>query len=594
MPFADRTAPSAPLAYRIDPAERARRVEAATALSTLPEKASRNGVVRRTRQVFRAAWTHLFVPWLLRRRIPKRAERMQAALEDLGGTWIKLGQALALRFDILPADYCLQFFELLNQVRPFSAAAVRQVLEHELGCPVEELFRSFDWQPLAAASVGQVHRADLPDGTAVAVKIQRPGIRELVRADLRLMRWMAAILDALPFFGRAHAREFVREFARWTEEELDYRMEARHASVLRQNAAGDPLEHNPRVYSAYTTARILTLEYLPGVPVIDIITAIRHRDAAFLDDIAARGHDTRRIASHIVWNALNQIYRFGYFHADPHPANLIVLADDAIGYVDFGIVGKLDEQMTDSLRYFAQSLFAGHIGKAVDEFMRLLTPSRATDLTAARRDLIEALKNYLESERVGPGGVTLSETIFEIEMLAIVRKHAMALAPDAVRYLKAVLTAEAMVRELDPQFDLRAHENRFFGRLMQIELTERLSVGRAAQWLLDARFRLDRLLESIETVRGAPSQLVAVAYRVRRRVQVLSVCTIAGWVAVLAATLESPARVGLPGFGFSFQWMGLGVGLVSLILLVFSIRQVRRLPSELEATHLDRYPRRMR
>ena len=160
---------------------------------------------------------------------------------------------MALRFDILPADYCLQFFQLLNQVRPFPAAAVRQIIEDELGRPVEALFRSFEWQPLAAASIGQVHRAELPDGTAVAVKIQRPGIRELVRADLRLMRWMAAIVDTVAFFGHPHAREFVREFARWTEEELDYRMEARHASVLRQNAAGDPLEHNPRVYGDYTT-----------------------------------------------------------------------------------------------------------------------------------------------------------------------------------------------------------------------------------------------------------------------------------------------------------------------------------------------------
>ena len=597
MPLADHPTRRAPLAYPTDPAERRHQIEAegAVASTLAPERArGKVGVVRRALQVFRAGRKHLLMPWLLRRRQPNSAERMRAALEDLGGTWIKLGQALALRFDILPADYCLQFFQLLNQLRPFSAVEVRHILEHELRRPVEQLFRSFEWQPLAAASIGQVHRAELPDGTLVTVKIQRPGIRELVRADLRLMRWMAAALDAVPFFGRPRARELVREFGRWTEEELDYRMEARHASVLQQNAGGDPLEHNPRVYPAYTTSRVLTLEYLPGIPVIEIITAIRHRDQAFLDDLAARGHDMRRIASHIVWNALNQVYRFGYFHADPHPANLIVLADDAIGYVDFGIVGKLDEQMTDSLRYFAQSLFAGHVGKAVDEFIRFLTPARGTNLTAARRDLIEALKNYLESERVGPGGFSPTENIFEIEMLAIVRKHGMALEPDAVRYLKAVLTAEAMVRELDPEFDLRAHENRFFGRLMQIELAETLTPGRAAQWLVDARFRSERLLEFIESVRDTPPHLVAVTRSVRRRVQVLSVLTILGWVALLAALFDSPARLGLPGFGSSLRWIGLGVGVVSLVLLGSSILQLRRLPSEPEAEGLHRYPRRMR
>jgi ubiquinone biosynthesis protein len=581
MSLADQPARSTGLPLRADPAERTTQTgtDHAAALSGSADSGGATGVVRRGLQLAAAAWRHLVKPWLLRRRSPTRAERLQAALEDLGGTWIKLGQALALRFDILPADYCLQFFQLLNQVRPFPAAAVRQVVEQELGRPVEQLFRSFDFQPLAAASIGQVHRAEMPDGAAVVVKIQRPDIRDLVRADLRLMRAAAAVLDAVPLFGRFHARELVREFGRWTEEELDYRTEARHAAVLRENAAGDPLEYNPYVYAAYTTSRVLTLEYVFGVPVIDIITAIHHDDRAFLDALAAQGHDTRRIASHIVWNALNQIYRIGYFHADPHPANLIVLPNDAIGYVDFGIVGKLDEQMTDSLRYFAQSLFAGQVEKAVDEFMRLLTPSRHTDVAAARRDLITALKNYLDSERVAPGGFTPSEDIFEIEMLALVRQHAMALAPDAVRYLKAVLTAEAMVKELDPRFDLRAHENRFFERLMQIEVAEALNPGRAVHWLLDARYRLDRLLASIETARDAPGHFIALAHRVRRRVQALSVLTIAGWAALLTVLWGTPAQPRLAAFGDSVRWIALGVGLVSLILLVFSVLQMRRLPT---------------
>jgi len=591
MPASPHNSP--PLPFRAEPVEGTGPV-AEPCAAARADTGRATGTARRALQVLGAAWKHLFVPWLLRRRVPGRAERAQVALENLGGTWIKLGQALALRFDLLPADYCLQLFQLLNQVRPISAAAVRHTIEQELQRPLETLFRTFDWEPVAAASIGQVHRAELPDGTAVAVKIQRPGIRDLVRADLRLMGWLAVATDAVFFFARPRAGELVREFARWTEEELDYRMEARHAAVLRENAADDPLERNPRVYDAYTTPRILTLEYLSGIPVIDIISAIRHRDAAFLADLAAKGHDPRRIASRIVWNALNQIYRFGYFHADPHPANLIVLPGDVIGYVDFGIVGKLDARTTDSLRYFAQCLFAGDVATAVDEFMRFLTPSHRTDLAAAHRDLVETLKNYLESQRVDPSGHAPSEDIFEIEMLALVRQHAMALAPDAVRYLKAVLTAEAMVKELDPDFDLRAHENRFFRRLMQLELSERLNVGSAAQWLLDARFRVDRIFESLERVRETPGQLVTVARRVRRRVQVLSLLTIAGWVTVLGALWASPARSGLPVFGPGWRWLGVAVGLVSLVLLGLSILQVRRLPNAHQAQHLDRYPHRLR
>ena len=228
------------------------------------------------------------------------------------------------------------------------------------------------------------------------------------------------------------------------------------------------------------------------------------------------------------------------------------MANDAIGYVDFGIVGKLDAETTDSLRYFAQCLFAGHVGRAVDEFMRFLTPSRKTNLNAARHDLIEALKSYLESERVSPGRAKLSENIFEIEMLALVRQHAMTLAPDAVRYLKAVLTAESMVRELDPAFDLRAHENRFFARLTQMEITETLSPGRATRWLLDLGFRLSRLLESAELARddartprnGGPAGAAASSDVIGDHDPRLGDGP--------ERAFYPPARLGLPGLGYSF------------------------------------------
>jgi predicted unusual protein kinase regulating ubiquinone biosynthesis (AarF/ABC1/UbiB family) len=511
---------------------------------------------------------------------------MQAALEDLGGMWVKLGQALALRFDILPADYCLQFFQLLNRMEPFSVERARAIVEEELHGPVERLFRRFEWQPYAAASIGQVHRAELADGTRVAVKIQRPGIRVLIRADLTLMRIIAAVIDVAPGAGQLRARALVEEFARWTEEELDYRIEAKHAAVLRRNAADDPVERNPHVYSEYTTSRVLTVEYIAGISVLDIITAIRRRDSAFLTALAARGHDPRRIAAHIVWNALNQIYRFGYFHADPHPANLIVLPDDAIGYVDFGIVGKLDDETTRALRSFAQSLFAGHTAAAIEEFMRFLTPSARTDVRAARSDLIAAMTDYVESARVGPSLSGPTEDIFEVEMLTIVRRHRMTLKPDAVRYLKAVLTAEAMVKELDPQFDLRAYENRFFGRLMELEATEAVDPRRWAQALLETRARVERVLDAIESVRETPRDLLGVVLNVRRRVQAYSALIIISWLLILAAAWGALGRV-------AAGILAVAGALVSIGLVAFLIFEVRRLPSESEVGHLSRYPRRL-
>jgi predicted unusual protein kinase regulating ubiquinone biosynthesis (AarF/ABC1/UbiB family) len=258
--------------------------------------------------------------------------------------------------------------------------------------------------------------------------------------------------------------------------------------------------------------------------------------------------------------------------------------------VDFGIVGKLDGETTDSLRYFAQSLFAGHAGRAIDEFLQFLTPSRRTDLAAARRDLMEAMKSYVESARVSPQELVHSEEIFEIEMLSLVRKHRMALSPDAARYLKAVLTAEATVKELDPDFDLAEHENRFFGRLMLLETRESLSPRRIAQWLLDARFRVRNVLSSLEGLRSAPGHVVSVARDVRRRVQTISLLAILGWGTVLAMTWAGGGEI----LGFSFRSIALVGAAASLLLLIFSLREVRRLPSESDPPRIGQYPRRVR
>jgi hypothetical protein len=187
----------------------------------------------------------------------------------------------------------------------------------------------------------------------------------------------------------------------------------------------------------------------------------------------------------------------------------------------------------------------------------------------------------------------LTEDIFEIEMLAVVRSHGMTLNPDAVRYLKAVLTAEAMVKELDPQFDLRSYENRFFGRLMELEAIEAVDPRRWGQRILDARVRLERLLDAIESIRKTPGDFLGVALNVRRRVQFLSVLTILGWAAVLVGAWVTAGRADVRLLGYPLPVIAFGVALVSLGLLAFSILQVRRLPSASDVGHLSGYPRRL-
>ena len=275
-----------------------------------------------------------------RRRVP-RPVRLRLAFEELGATWIKLGQALALRFDLLPPSYCYELFQLFNEVAPFPYADVESIIRSEFGRDVSEVYSWFDPEPFAAASIGQVHRATLPSGESVAVKVQRPGIQDRVEMDLRLMYRMAFLPDLMRLFGGTRTRDVIDEFASWLDDELDYVTEAMNAYTIRENARFDPIEYNPRVWLDYSTERVLTLEYIDGIPVSDILTDLRRDRGECIARLREQGCDLDQVAANIVWNFLNQVYVIGLFHADLHPANLLVLPGNRIGYVDFGITGRL-------------------------------------------------------------------------------------------------------------------------------------------------------------------------------------------------------------------------------------------------------------
>ena len=520
-------------------------------------------------------------PLVLRRRGEvSGAVRVRAALENLGGVWIKLGQWLALRFDLLPADYCHEFLKLLNRLEPFPYEEVQNAFVAEFNKKPEELFSVFEREPFAAASIGQVHRAVLHTGERVAVKIQRPDIRRLVEADLSLMLFLARLLDFSHLFGDTQAAEIVDQFARWTRKELDYRTEARHAYALADNARGDGYEINARVIASLTSGRVLTTELLEGVPVIDLIEAIRDGNASFLDGFRANGYDLALVARYLTWNTLNQVYVSGYFHADPHPANLIVLPGNAIGYVDFGIVGQLSDDLRDSLRFFARHLFAGEVDTAVSELMRWVRPSLATDVAAAREELMLAMDRYLASRRASGHSRPFAEsTIYEVDILRVVHRHRMIMSPQIVMYLKAVLTAESVIHQLVPTFDLLRHENLFFGRLIEQETFAALRPERIARAVSDYSYRIRRVLDQVEELEAAPTRLEDLAFEVRRRLHWLAFAALAFATAFYFA-IRSPHLEALRAkyAGISRSFLSLVFLALLVLVLLMMVRQGRRLP----------------
>jgi ubiquinone biosynthesis protein len=271
-----------------------------------------------------------------------RGRHLREMLDELGPTFVKFGQLLSTRPDIVPPDIIAELRGLQDDVRPFPFADIEKAIREDLGQPIERLFIEFDETPLAAASIGQVHRATLPNGRLVAVKVQRPNAPRQIEADLALMYQAARLakerIRALDFID---TNEIVDEFARSIRHELDYRLEARNAEGFHKNFAGHPHVAVPRVYWTYTRSRVLTLEYLEGVQLADL-----ELDQWSLDQ-------RRKLAYLIAETWMTMIFRQGFFHADPHPANILVLSPERIGLVDFGLTGKLtDEDMSKLTRLF--------------------------------------------------------------------------------------------------------------------------------------------------------------------------------------------------------------------------------------------------
>jgi ubiquinone biosynthesis protein len=289
-----------------------------------------------------------------------RGKHLREMLDELGPTFVKFGQLLSTRPDIVPPDIIAELRGLQDDVRPFPYADVERVILEDLKQPIGRLFLEFDETPLAAASIGQVHRAVLPNGRRVAVKVQRPNAPRQIESDIQLLEQAAKLVKervrALDFVD---TREIVDEFARSIRLELDYRQEGRNAQAFHRNFAGHPHVAVPRVYWSYTSKRVLTLEYLDGVQLADL-------------ELDSWTTDQRRGLAYVIAQAwLTMIFRHGFFHGDPHPANILVLSPERIALVDFGLAGKLtDSDLSKLTRLFID---------AANENIEVL-PKRLADL----------------------------------------------------------------------------------------------------------------------------------------------------------------------------------------------------------------------
>lgn len=365
-------------------------------------------------------------------------EHVRLAVEELGATFAKLGQLLSTRADLLPPAYQRELAQLQDRVPSVPSDAIVTVVETELGGPLADYFAGFEREPLAAASIGQAHAATLPDGTAVVVKVRRPGVVAQVEADLILLKGLAQTAQRRwPAAEQYDLVALADEFAHTIRDELDYQREGRSVEQFATNFSANPHIHIPRVFWSHSTAQVLTLERISGVKVTDVVAL----DAAGIDRAALAQRATDAI--------LQMIFEHGLFHADLHPGNLFIESGGRIGLIDFGMVGTVSEATRDGLAAIILAVLGEDYERLVDALLALGFARQRVDRRALRGDLERLLAPYygraLGQIAIGP----LLEAAF-----ATIRTHRLQLPPDLALLLKTLIMSEGMGAQLDPKFRL--------------------------------------------------------------------------------------------------------------------------------------------
>ena len=409
-------------------------------------------------------------------------QRLRRTLEDLGPTYIKLGQILSTRSDILPPEYIVELSKLLDSAPPISAEEVRTAIESELGAPLDHWFASFSPTPIASASIGQVHRVRLHDGAEVVVKVQRPGIDRTIQADLNLLiaqaRFLEARSAALKSYGLV---DIVEEFSLALRDELDYTSEGRNADRLRDMVGGQGVII-PEVYWDLTTRRVITLTDLKGIKLTE------------LERLKARGYDLSTIAEQIAQVYLKLVFVHGVFHADPHPANILI-CDGQIGLVDFGVMGYLTPRIKEDLGDLVFALTQQNADDMVHIIVRMGAVGSKTDRDALRRDMQRLIVRYYNASL---SSLPIAEFLGDV--MGVAFKHHVRLPSDLALLARTVVILEGVTRSLDPSFVFAESLEPFVRQLLRERLSVKRTVIEAANMLREVESVLRVLPRRVETL----------------------------------------------------------------------------------------------
>ena len=399
------------------------------------------------------------------------AAGLASALEELGPCFIKLGQLLSTRPDLLPPNYIEALSRLQNTVTPVPGDKITAIIENELGAPISELFASFDCTPLAAASMAQVHRAFLLDGSEVAVKVQRPGARQRIEIDIEILHEVARFANRFTPYGKRYGfLQIVRELERSLSQELDFRQEAESTRLISKQISEFKLLTTPTVYSEYTTRRVLTLSFVHG------------RQLAGVSREELDSLDARSIAKELLSAYLKQMVIEGVFHCDPHPGNIFLADDGRLALMDFGMIGRFDADQKDKIILLLLA-FSERLGERVaDTYLEMIEIPKDVDRRAFTQDVSALVSRYHD---MSGGRMAIGTALLDLTKLA--QSHSTPVPTSMTLLGKAMLNLDGTIRVLSPELDPVQLIRDYMLRVMEKRVLGQISPGRVFAWVIDMK-----------------------------------------------------------------------------------------------------------
>ena len=391
-------------------------------------------------------------------------ERFVRLLVRLGPTFIKIGQFLALRPDILPAAYCDELLRLVDRAPSTSWDVIRETIQAELGTEPEDLFLKISPRPLAAGSIAQVHLAETWEGEQIAIKVQRPDLPAQIKRDLRKIRWLAGFLKVSGIAPFISPTELVEELERWLKQELDFTRELSNHTRMYEEMASEKRVRIPRPYAEFSSSRVISTEYLKGLPFSDLIRYARRGD---FEQIERDGLDRDLLAERLIETSLDQIFRLRFFHADLHPGNLIAMSDNVIGLVDFGLTDVLDPTVQEVQSDYLGALYNNDIHGMYRAISQIFVPGKTTDREAFRRDFFAETSRWLSSleDRSANGDQRSPTASYMITLMQLARVHEMRPPTSVLSMYRTLLTSESVAYHLRTRANLRDVGRQFFNNL---------------------------------------------------------------------------------------------------------------------------------